>query len=315
MESRWHSDFSVSVDEMSRLIETHTSVVVKRISFLAEGWDFKNYLVNSEWVFRYPKRYSEADTLLREKLLLESLRIPTAYPIFEFWVPQPSGLKVPLAGYRYIPGTPLAKFAKEEIYLVRMGEALGLTLAALHNHPKIGQAIRYDPLRSWMGDRGTLKTDELPVARKYLSSACYEACVQAFDEYRPRRPVELPVTTHNDLGVEHILVNDNREMCAIIDWADARVASRYVDFAGLWGWGGDEIIEQMLANYPIQPNRDDSAQIRAHGLCYALGQLLEGDRLDHSELKATAVQWVQSRFCEGSLKDIYTPFTNKNDWN
>ena len=307
MDSRWQSEFSLSNEELASVIERETSLIVEQVKLLGQGWDFINYLVNGTWVFRIPKRRSEADTLLREKQTLEDLKLHTQHPIFEYWIPQPSGLQVPLAAYRFLPGIPLASFTKNEIDLARFGKAMGNTLAELHEHPKIGKAPRSDPLQSWLGGKGgSLKTDELPVAKLHLSHSTYDTCVRFLNEYRIRKPSEGAVTTHNDLGVEHVLIDENREMSAIIDWADAHVANRYVDFAGIWGWGGDDAIKHMFEHYPTRPLIEELAQIRAHGLCYALGQLLAGDRLDLPEQKEVAIRWIRERASEGCLRNVYS---------
>ena len=308
MDSRWISHFSPSDDEMLAIVEEHTSIEVHDLHLLGEGWDFRNYLVNGEWVFRHPKRYSESDTLLREKSILDSLQIPLQHPVVKFWIPQPDPLKVPLVGYRYIRGEPLVNFSREDVDLAAMGKILGTTLSVLHRHPKVGKALRTDPLNSWVGDRGSLKSDELPVAKKYLDANCYSACEHAINQYQSRRLTDDLVMAHNDLGVEHVLLNGAMEVCAIIDWADAHIASRYVDFAGLWGWGGDAIVKQMLVHYPVQPSIANVGQMRAHGLCYALGQILDGDRLENEFLKMTAIDWIRERHRDGSLIDIYAPF-------
>ncbi len=52
---------------------------VARVAELGEGWDFATFVVNDDWVFRFPKRRQAARQLARERQLLDALapRSPT----------------------------------------------------------------------------------------------------------------------------------------------------------------------------------------------------------------------------------------------
>ena len=77
-------------------------------SYLGEGCDSVAFVVNRQYVFRFPKRDDVEEQLLREMPLMAALapRLPIAIPRYEF-VGQPSApFSRHFGGYPLIDGTP-----------------------------------------------------------------------------------------------------------------------------------------------------------------------------------------------------------------
>ena len=297
----WESDRTFTQSEVTELINSNTSITVSELRYLAEGWDFVNWLVNGHWVFRIPKRIEDSDTLVQEKRLLQRLQLPISTPQFDIWIDKSDALDRPLAGYRYLAGTPLIEMPIEKCDSNKIAIQLGTVLSDLHSSDLTPPRISSDPLRLWFDDMTTLPQK----CTDYLTSTEL-ASIQAFlKTYRFRDRVGDQVTTHNDLGIEHLLVNATSTLTGIIDWADASTANRFVDLAGLWAWAGDEAIRTLLQAYPVEPNQQDLAQIRVHGLCYALEQISFGDQIGNSQLSCSAQSWVQARLSQGELENPY----------
>ncbi len=79
---------------------------VRDVAFLGAGLDSDAYLVNDEWVFRFPKREAVARALNREVALLSKLagRLPVATPRFAH-IGHQTGSGLLFAGYRLIRGS------------------------------------------------------------------------------------------------------------------------------------------------------------------------------------------------------------------
>jgi aminoglycoside phosphotransferase (APT) family kinase protein len=58
------------------------------------------------------------------------------------------------------------------------------------------------------------------------------------------------VLLHNDLAAEHVLIDPaNGNVTGVIDWSDMAIGDPLVDFAGLFHWGGDSLVDSALACY------------------------------------------------------------------
>ena len=275
MKFPWTPDYEISSEQLWYVVENNTSLDVSDLRYLSEGWDFYTYLVNDEWVFRLPKRNQEADTLNRERLLLQKLNIPVSHPQFEIWVPKPVGFHLPFAAYRFIPGTPLSELEPSEVDLSKLAIDLGACLQRLHSSLITKPRPSRDPVKPWMDEID----DVIANCRKYLASDVMDICARMIVEYELQRFPDSMVSCHCDLGPEHILVDKNHELTAIIDWADMGTAPRFTDFAGSWLWGGEQFLHDLSTAYGVQP------QVREWKMVRMLGVLLGLAAIDFGHLE------------------------------
>lgn len=299
----WAAEYKLDADQVGEIVSKNTDLVVSEVTFLGAGWDFYNWIINERWVFRFPKRHSDIDTLVHERRILDRLNLPVTTPNVEFWVDRPVDFHKPFVGYAYIPGTPLIDFTSDKCDLARIGMTVGEVLTDLHRESLTPPRVPVDPLTLW-----TEGFDEIVSnAQPDLDADMERQVRHALSTYRFRNRTNHQVTTHNDLGVEHILMHDGARVSAFIDWADCATANGFVDFAGIWAWGGDAALAAVIDNYYIEPSREDFAQIRVHGLCYALEQIAYGRAIDDQELRGHSRQWIERRVKEGELEDVYRP--------
>lgn len=296
----WHAEYELDRDRVRDVIQRNTELRVDSVTYLGEGWDFFNWLVNEDCVFRFPKRHSDIDTLVREQRLLRRLQLPVAIPNVEHWVEKPTDFHVPFAGYAYLPGAQLLTMPADECELAAVGKTLGEILSILHQQQLTPPLIPADPVALWFDEFDIL----VRRVKNEFSNDVGKALEAALASYRVRPRTTHQVTAHNDLGVEHILVNDG-SVCGIIDWADAATANGFVDFAGIWGWGGDAAVAACFDSYYVEPDSNDLAQIRIQGICYALEQIYYGQQIANVELQASATQWVIRRVLDGELNNVY----------
>ena len=297
---KWDADYQVSTEMVVTLIETNTNLAISEIRLLGEGWDFFSFLINNEWVFRLPKRWHCADTLIREHELLESLQLSVPIPKHEYWILQPIGFHMPLAGYRHLKGSGLHKFLAHGHDLRQLGKQLGRFLKALHARDFLPKRLKSDPAAQALAERFSLLDD----AANYISAEQRIRIEQLFDGYQAKQFVEDHVSTHSDLGVEHILVDADMKLVAIIDWANACSANRYVDFCGLWAWGGDDFVQPVLESYERIPDASDWSFIRLQGLYYILNQLNSQTQKNQSSLFKAAQLWLGDRLEELRQKEL-----------
>ena len=297
----WAAEYELDATQVSTIVSNNTNLELTSVKFLGEGWDFYNWLINDHWVFRFPKRHSDIDTLVHERRILEELNLPVETPRFEYWIDQPFDFHKPLAGYAYLPGDPLINFTRDSCDLSAIGRTMGEVLTDLHQQSLTPPRVPVDPLSLW-----TEGFDEIVTkAQSDLSLEIEHQVRDALSSYRFRERTNHQVTAHNDLGVEHILMHDHANVAALIDWADSATANGFVDFAGIWAWGGDDALEAIMDHYYIEPNHEDLGQIRVHGLCYALEQIAYGRAINDQSLKSASIQWIERRVLDGELEDVY----------
>ena len=231
----WSAEYKLDTAQVATIVSENTDLSVSDVNFLGAGWDFYNWLVNGCWVFRFPKRHSDIDTLVQEQRILNQLVLPIKTPRFQFWVERPKGFHKPFAGYAYLPGFPLLESACDACDLETIGRTIGEVLTELHQQSLTPPRIPADPLSLW-----TEGFDEIVNKAQADLDADIECQIRdAMSSYRFRERTKHQVTAHNDLGVEHILMHDRERVTALIDWADCATANGFVDFAGIWAWGGD----------------------------------------------------------------------------
>lgn len=299
----WTAEYELDANQVGTVVAQNTSLTVSEVEFLGAGWDFYNWLINDCWVFRFPKRHSDIDTLVHERRILNRLNLSVKTPRFEFWVDRPQDFHKPFGGYAYLEGSPLIDFACDSCDLTRIGRTMGEVLTELHQQSLTPPLVPVDPLTLWTEGFVEIVRRTQPD----LGVDIENQLTHAFSSYRFRERTSHQVTTHNDLGVEHILMSDRTNVVGLIDWADSATANGFVDFAGIWAWGGDPALAAAIDHYYIDPNREDFAQIRVHGLCYALEQIAYGRAIDDQALRANSIDWVKRRVHDGELEDVYAP--------
>jgi aminoglycoside phosphotransferase (APT) family kinase protein len=87
----WVAEVEVSPALATALVESQCPALAPvHVRLLGEGWDNTAYLVNGEWVFRFPRRAIAAPLLATEGRVLPALapRLPCPVPV-PVWFGQP----------------------------------------------------------------------------------------------------------------------------------------------------------------------------------------------------------------------------------
>lgn len=227
---------------------------IERFTPVTEGWGSLVFLVNDEYVFRFPRRSGVAAQLGKELSLLSALAgaLSVAVPHVNFSWLAVNGENLGFTAYRKIKGDPLDPEAGKSRKLIQQ---VACVLSDIHRFT-IPEVLReYFPQSSteqwrqgfvdfylWACENVFPHLNEnARTPEKRLWGAFLET---------PANFEFQPCFIHGDLGGEHILVDREAEqVTGIIDWEDACIGDPALDFVGLYSVGGESLVEAVLDQY------------------------------------------------------------------
>src|SRR6476469_1628713 len=131
----WTPERVVDAKQARALIDQHFSELRgKKLEPFGVGFDNTAYLVDGEWVFRFPRREVAVPLMNHEIGILAELapNLPIAIPVPEK-LGQSNGW--PFAGYRVLPGRSATHAHLSDEARMGFAEQLGQFLARLHSFP------------------------------------------------------------------------------------------------------------------------------------------------------------------------------------
>ena len=293
--------------KVSRIIEENSGLRVNAVRKLGEGLEFQSYLVNEAWVFRFPKHVSETLDPLTEKAFSQQLKLSTSVPEIKFIWNHPWGYPETISGYEYLPGTSLEHFRGEEVDQDYLGRQLGTVLKELHTMSGVAVTKVSDPLatlRTWSED---LDEQLGRISRNSLSYSQRTTIKSYFDLYEFDLPSSESVLIHGDLGADHILLNEQKQLTGIIDWSNHTKGCRYRDFAGMWRWGGDAFCARVFYHYPSNPSLPEMAFVRVMGLVSCISRVILVFEQQSDKLRKRAHTLLVERLSEITNTSPYEP--------
>jgi aminoglycoside phosphotransferase (APT) family kinase protein len=265
---------------------------------LGRGGDHVAYLVDDRLVVRFRVDGDAADaaaSVTREArvLAVAGELSPLPVPRVEFVEPGAGCL-----AYELLPGVPLLGVAagvRAEHAAAAAAERLGRFLRALHAVPRerVASLVEADdpPMADWLAE----------AAEHYAEVHAaipdrHRRTVEAFLEAAPPDAASELVFSHNDLGIEHVLVDARSlEVTGVIDWSDAALVDPARDFGLVLRDLGPDALDIALAAY--RPGGD--AGLRERAGFYAGAALLEDlafgletGRREYVEKSLTALDWL-----------------------
>jgi aminoglycoside phosphotransferase (APT) family kinase protein len=270
---------------------------VHSVVFLGQGLDNLVYDVNGELIVRFSK---EPDPMRRATLISSEVELLAAVAdISPLPVPKPvfADREHGCWAHAKLPGVPLLGLPLPQrlTHAPAAAARLGKFLAALHTAParKMAQLVSPDVV-SMAGWR-----DEAAASYATVVSAIPAAqrgSVEAFLAARPPKDGGTLVFSHNDLGIEHILVVPaTGAITGVIDWSDAALTDPARDFGLLFRDLGPAALTAALTSYQA----GDTAALRERAAFYARCGLLEdlayGTRTGlsaYTDKSLTALHWL-----------------------
>jgi aminoglycoside phosphotransferase (APT) family kinase protein len=280
------------------LREMATVAAARSVVPLGSGEDHDAFLVDGNLVVRLQKDpATAARTVEREAELLELVaRVATVpVPVPAFVLPEHGCL-----GYRQLPGEPLLQTppVRRSSVAEQVGAVLGELLAALHGIPagRVGHLVEVEP---------GAPTEELAEAvRTYeqVHAVMPEEVrphIERFLGMPPPSPADGLVFSHNDLGIEHVLVDpDDLSVTGVIDWSDAAVTDPASDFGLILRDLGPTGLERALATYGTAGGDQGSVspeRVWFRARCAALEDLAYGlgqGRSEYADKTLAALPWL-----------------------
>jgi aminoglycoside phosphotransferase (APT) family kinase protein len=257
-------------EEVRALLARHRPAYeVRAVSRRGAGLDNVAFEVNGELIVRLSQEDDLAQrgaTIAREAQLLalvaELSTLPVPEPVF-------TDVEAGAIVYRKLSGRPLLE--RPLAQPGRLAGPLGEFLSRLHQAPldPLADIVDRDdaPFAEWLRDAelayhevaGQLQARSRRVIEDFLGDS-------------PPPEPDAAVFCHNDLGAEHILVDDEtHSITGVIDWSDAAIADPAHDLALIYRDLGPDAFDRLLAHYE-RPVVDAD---RERAVFYARCRLLE----------------------------------------
>lgn len=242
----------------SRLIEAACpDLGAVRAVRAGEGFDFEVFRVG-DLAFRFPKRAAHEERLLKELPVLEALagRLSVPIPRVARGPLRVDGFPWAFAALDWIEGELLVLQDPSAVDLASVGASVGGLLRELEDFPLDTLGAARDLLPEGFRD----PTDWVATKRDQLddfAAAAGGALARRMRRYADdpgdipaRRPDLVPCLSHGDLHHEHVLLDPlGRSVRGVIDFGDACVAYPDCEFAGLFPWGGDAILDAVCKGH------------------------------------------------------------------
>jgi aminoglycoside phosphotransferase (APT) family kinase protein len=273
----WESEFDLGTQTARALIESQfPSLMIVSLRYLHEGWDSAAFLVNEEWVFRFPKRRERQAWLASEVAMLQLLgtrRLELSIPA-PVYLGKPSSLfPCGFMGYRLLAGRQGdevdLKEVDREVSARRLGEFLGVLHSIDVKEAESLGARRYEFTTQELLEKLKKTRETLWPA---LSEELREACRPFLEGTLavPALAKRPPCLVHGDLADEHLLLDELGRITGVIDWGDACLSDPAVDFSGLYAWLGEAFVGEVLKHYSVAWDTSFLENIRFRGRCWAL---------------------------------------------
>jgi len=233
----WAAEFTVDEALAHRLIAAQfPELEVGSLSLLGQGWDMTVWLVDGQWVFRFPRR----DVVIRG-LRNEIAYLPQLAPLVPLPIPNPTYIGEasrdypwPFYGAPFLPGRELAEIPLDDGGRAALGRAFGEFLRALHA-VRLDADLPVDPVgRADMAIRVPRTRDRLGQLERLGLWHMPRDAHDVIDAAAGLDPAERATVVHGDLHLRHLLVDDAGRATAVIDWIDLSYNDPGVDLVLYW---------------------------------------------------------------------------------
>ena len=234
----WNLDSDISITTAKALIKNQC-FAVDSIEQLGIGFDNLAFLVNQDFVFRFP-RHKTADEyqlkheipLLQQLAPLVSLKIP--YPLY---IGAPTqAYQYHFQGYKKIEGSAACDVTLTESEQKACLERLAHFLKQLHR-------INAPQAQAWGVEKNNYNQTNIeqmiltlePRIKAIIKQNIYTIDLQFIaHEIEQARLAKIPTDknclVHADLHMKHIIINQ-KKLTGIIDWGDVTIGNPLIDFA------------------------------------------------------------------------------------
>ena len=286
----WAAEVTVDEALARQLVnEQFPQLELRSLRLLGEGWDTTVWLVDEEWVFRFPRR----DVVLTG-LENEIAYLPRLAPLLPLPIPDPTFLGRPSAafrwpfyGCRFLPGRELADAELDDEARVALARPLAWFLRTLHA-VELDAELPVDPVRRADMPFRVARTAERLLEVESLNLWKRSRLVdEVLETARHLPPPELSATCHGDLHLRHLLVDEHGGPSAVIDWIDLSRNDPSVDLVLYWSSLPGEGRVEFLEGYgPVSDEQLLRARVLSLFLCGTLAVYARHEGLPRLEREA-----------------------------
>ncbi|MEU6810561.1 phosphotransferase [Streptomyces sp. NPDC046831] len=279
------------------VVATHLPAYrIDSVVHLGEGEDNTAYEVNGELILRFRK---EPDAQVRAAKVNDEARLLAAVAsISPLPIPEPAFTVAEQGCLAYfkLPGLPLIDLPlpQRSTHGTSIAAVLGELLTALHGVPldQMAELVDTDdqPNELWLREAAETYGALAPRVPK-----AHRPAVEAFLDTPPPADGRTLVFSHNDLGIEHVLIDPvTCAVTGVIDWSDAAIVDPACDFGLLYRDLGPEAARLALRNYPAG-TREIGARAAFYARCSVLEDMaygIETGHLKYLDKSLTALKWL-----------------------
>ncbi len=251
----WHPEIVVDDSTARTLIrEQFPRVDTSSVEAIGFGFDNTAFLVGETFVFRFPRRAIAVALMEREMAVLPTIAqlLPVPIPVPSL-IGRPGGTYPwPFAGYKLLSGSTASSLSVSERECERMATPLGAFLRRLHSlevREAVGEELPGDLIGRLDHSR------RLPLATERMAELETAGILHdvepllGYMAQHPPAPCTDPCVVHGDMYARHLLVDDAKNLCGVIDWGDLHLGDPALDLAIVLTMLPESALPEFLAAY------------------------------------------------------------------
>lgn len=270
MNHPWKAERIITSSCAKSLIEKQfKTLTVSSIEPIGNGWDNTAFLVNDEFVFRFPRRQTAVPLIELESLVLNRLTkiLPLDIPHPVWYGSNCSEYPWTFLGYRHLSGLIASSKSLKKKDRSQSVRAIAKFLNTLHSIPiRNFPELKNDSIGRLSLDKTKTRSEELFLQLKGHGFKRFERTAnKAFDLCKDvSLKQQKQVIVHGDFYASNILVDEDNRITGVIDWGDLHIASPAVDLYIVFSFLPPSTHEEFRKHYgPITNDEWNLARMRA----------------------------------------------------
>lgn len=257
----------LTATKVLNIVRLNTSVHPSSVCLEGIGFDFWTYNIDGKWIFRFPMHHVVAEALNFEREFTRELSISVPIPHIEFYIAYPIGFHLPIVGYHRLSGSSLKNFQYAKVSTSVLSKQLGKVLSEIHSTiPDFKKIVSHPFLKP------RTEPKEFQLLKGKISESELGFVKGVIKQSETLQLSDPKVLVHGDLSAENILVNETVKLTGILDWTNRQLGNRAYDFVGLWMWGGEKFVDEVLEHYEFELSFAEKSFLQAWGLITFIGR-------------------------------------------
>lgn len=252
----WQPEKQVDIDLAKQLInEQCPDTNLISIEYLAKGFESTVFLVNKQYIFKFPRRTVSVGFLEQEIRILPILKqyVSVTIPV-PLFIGHPSTLfSWPFAGFSFVSGHGADSFGLSRQERVELAEPVAHFLKQLHAIPlTVTQTLDIGPDPIGRLNFAVQHSQALQLLEQVEQLHIFNQCTVLRKILESLHNIKLEndkVMVHGDLYVRHLILDQHKKFSGVIDWGEAHISNPAVDLAMLFSFFPKEGFSRFQAVY------------------------------------------------------------------